>query len=115
MSDEKHSSSGLVCFLAGAAIGAGLALLYAPQSGAETRKKLKDTSDKVADDVKQHYEKVSEEAKKAIEHVKVTAEKSIINVKNFIEGAKESMKKEIKEELKEEPKVPARKKAAAKA
>jgi gas vesicle protein len=115
MSDEGRSSFGLICFLAGAAIGAGLALLYAPQSGAETRKKIKDTSEKVADEVKHHYEKVSEEAKKAIETVKVTAEKAISNVKNFIDGAKESMKKEIKEELKEEPKAPEKKKVAAKA
>ncbi len=34
------NSSKLVWFLAGTAIGAAIALLYAPESGAETRKKI---------------------------------------------------------------------------
>jgi len=41
MSAEQTSTgSGLKTFLAGAAIGAGIALLYAPQAGKETRKYL---------------------------------------------------------------------------
>jgi gas vesicle protein len=48
MSDERHSIFGtIVTFLTGAAIGAGLALLFAPQSGEETRKKIKDMGEKV--------------------------------------------------------------------
>ena len=39
MADESDSS-GLVWFFAGAAIGAAIAILYAPQSGEETRRKL---------------------------------------------------------------------------
>ena len=102
MSEEKNGVFSFVCFLAGAAIGAGLALLYAPQSGVETRKKIKETSGKVADDVKEQYEKISDEAKKSIEHVKIAADKAIANVKHFIDGAKDSLKKEIKEELAED-------------
>ncbi len=41
MSDERCSTGGiLVAFLAGGLIGAGLALLYAPASGRETREKI---------------------------------------------------------------------------
>ena len=36
----ERPSSGLSTFLIGLAIGAGLALLFAPQSGAETRKRI---------------------------------------------------------------------------
>jgi len=35
---ERRSGSGIGIFVLGALIGAGLALLYAPQSGKETRK-----------------------------------------------------------------------------
>ena len=112
MSEERSDFTGLVYFLAGAAIGAGLALLFAPQSGEETRKKVKEFSGKVTDEVKEGYEKVSSEAKKAIEQVKHTAEKAVDNVKAFIDGAKEGFKKEIKAELKEEEvKAAAKKKA----
>lgn len=115
MSGERNGSVGLICFMAGAAIGAGLALIFAPQSGEETRKKVKDFSGKVSDDVKDSYEKISKEAKKSVDQVKSATETAIEHVKSFIDGAKEGLKKEIKAELKEEgageAKVTAKKKA----
>ena len=97
MSGEGNGFLGTVfAFLTGAAIGAGLALLYAPQSGEETRKKLKELSEKVADDVKDHYEKLHKETQKAIESVKSTSEKAVGQIKTFIEGAKEGLVKEQK-------------------
>lgn len=39
-------------FLAGAAIGAGLGLLFAPKSGKETRKELKDKFDELLENIK---------------------------------------------------------------
>jgi len=102
MSGNNNGSFGIVTFLAGAALGAGLALLFAPQSGEETRKKIKDVSGKVADDLKENYEKLSNEAKKSVEQVKTAAEKAVENVKGFVDGARDGLKKEIKEELKQE-------------
>ena len=40
MSADNDNSSKFIWFLAGAAIGATVALLYAPQSGAETRRRI---------------------------------------------------------------------------
>ncbi len=111
MSSDNSGVSGLLGFLTGAAIGAGLALLFAPQSGKETREQIKDASGKVAEDVKVNYDKVAKEAKKSIDQVKAAAESAIENVKSFVDGAKEGLKKEIKTELKEEAKVPKAKKA----
>lgn len=39
---REDAGSGLLLFLAGAAVGAGLGLLFAPASGNETREKVKD-------------------------------------------------------------------------
>lgn len=91
MSRESNGYSSLLSFLAGAAIGAGVALLFAPQSGKETRKKIKETSEKVVDEVK------------------IAAENAIESVKSFVEGAKAGLKKEAKE-LKEDIETTARKK-----
>jgi len=102
MSGEKNGLVGIISFLSGAAIGAALALLFAPQSGVETRKKIKDVSDKVGDEIKENYEKVSKETKKAIDLVKNTAEKGLENLKHFVEGTKVSLKHEIKEEMKDD-------------
>jgi len=62
-------------FLTGAVVGAGLALLFAPQSGKETRKQIKDFSEKFGGEVKEGVEKIGEKAK------------------GFIEGAKETFSK----------------------
>lgn len=108
MSDERHSVLGsFVTFLTGAAIGAGLALLFAPQSGEETRKKIKDMGDKVSDEVKDNYDKVSKETQKAIQTVKETSDKALVQIKSFIEGARETIKKEAAQA----EKPPVRKKA----
>ncbi len=53
MSCEEKTSFGtfLIGFLSGAAIGAGIALLFAPQSGKETRDKIKDVAEDVKDKI----------------------------------------------------------------
>ena len=58
------SKKGLGKFVLGAAIGAGIGLLFAPRSGKETRKILKDKMD---DLVKRAKELDKEEVKAAIE------------------------------------------------
>ncbi len=47
MSDDKNST--LLVFLLGGIIGAGLAILYAPDSGYETRRKLREGYDDAED------------------------------------------------------------------
>jgi gas vesicle protein len=62
-------------FLTGAVVGAGLALLFAPQSGKETRKQIKDFSEKLGSEVKDSVEKIGEKAKDLIEGTKDTFKK----------------------------------------
>jgi len=44
---EKHESAGVAPFLVGLAIGAGVALLFAPRSGRATRRDIKRRADRV--------------------------------------------------------------------
>ncbi len=45
MADSSDNTTKFVWFIAGAAIGASIALLYAPASGVETRRRLKKSAE----------------------------------------------------------------------
>lgn len=64
--------SGLGKFLAGAAIGAGLGILFAPKSGEETRKELKEKLDKLVEQAKNiDIEEVKKDITRRVEDIKM--------------------------------------------
>src|SRR5216684_3374669 len=78
--EDSGFSSGAVAFafLAGAIIGAGAALLLAPQTGAETRKLLRD-----------YAEKAEEEIRERLPEAKALLDSAIEKGKEFVERGKE--------------------------
>jgi gas vesicle protein len=48
----KSSVSAIMGFLAGAATGAALGILFAPDTGTSTRKKIREQAQKIGDDIK---------------------------------------------------------------
>jgi gas vesicle protein len=68
MSDQRTDS--LLAFLLGAAVGAGVALLLAPASGEETRKKLTETARRVGDDVGHRLAAAKDDLKHQADDVK---------------------------------------------
>ncbi len=79
----------LATFLAGAAAGFVLGVLFAPASGAETRKKIKDQAGKTSEAAKEGYDKIAKEAEKGIRVVKEKTNEGIEAIKDFIEKKKE--------------------------
>ena len=68
---SKEKSVGLGKFLAGAAVGAGLGILFAPKSGSETRKELKKKLDDLVAQVKNiDIKEVKEDFDKKVEEIK---------------------------------------------
>ena len=69
MSDKCEVSAGtvLVSFVAGAAIGAGLALLYAPKSGREMRENILDLTEDAVDKIKEYAKEAQEKIKNAVD------------------------------------------------
>jgi gas vesicle protein len=118
MSDSECGKSTVVkAFFMGAIVGAGLALLFAPYSGEETRRKIgekKDDAKKAIKDTTEQLVKkgneLIDEGKKSIDHLKTEmsrlvddGKKSIGTVKDeiskMVEESKTSVKKSIREEL----------------
>jgi gas vesicle protein len=56
---SSNTGNTIVALLTGAAIGAGFGLLYAPQSGKETRDQLKDEAKKAKEKLGKEYEELS--------------------------------------------------------
>lgn len=96
MSEEKSIPAGtvLASFMAGAAIGAGLALLFAPKSGAEMRETIADFAEDAVDKIKEYTKEAQEKIKTAVEEGKesFTEKKSVLT--SAIEAGREAMQKE---------------------
>jgi len=96
MSDKCNVSAGtvLASFAAGAAIGAGLALLYAPKSGREMRENILDLTEDAVDKIKEYAKEAQEKIKNAVEDGKdAFVEKKTI-LASALEAGREAMQKE---------------------
>ena len=78
---EERESAGLSAFLLGAAIGAGLALIFAPQTGVETRASIKRGAKKAGEATKRAGEKVSD----ALAQAKADLESRIDSARSSID------------------------------
>jgi len=94
---ESHFTDTLVTFLAGAAAGFILGILFAPASGKETRKKIKDQAAKTGEMAMESYEKIAKEAEKGLRVVKEKTGEGIEAIKEFIEKKKEEFAKKAPE------------------
>ncbi|MHB8259612.1 MAG: YtxH domain-containing protein [Bacteroidia bacterium] len=76
---EKHNNTGKVigALIVGAAIGAALGILFAPDKGSETRKKILAQGDDLTDGMKEKFNDFLEEIKKEVETVKDKANEFI--------------------------------------
>jgi gas vesicle protein len=80
MDDYPDSSNGLMLFLLGAAIGAGLALLFAPEQGSRTRERLKGMASDAADQTRRSVNSAVERTKGMVEQGR-----------EYIQGKKEQL------------------------
>lgn len=70
----KNNSKILIALAAGVAAGAVLGILFAPDKGSDTRKKITDGGKKIADDVKNKFGKGMDKLNELKEGLKEKAE-----------------------------------------
>jgi len=96
MSEERGVCAGtvLVSFVAGAAIGAVAALLYAPKSGQEMRESIADLTEDAVGKIKEYAKEAQEKIKSAVEDGKETIIEKKSILASAIEAGREAMQKE---------------------
>ena len=90
MRTSKTEMAGL--FIAGAAIGAFVTLLFAPTSGAQTRRDIRKLSKKTLSQLDDLQQEVREQVSDGYEQVKEVVD----NVKDYVKDGKSGLQKLIK-------------------
>ena len=75
--EERRGSGSLLILLAGGLVGAGIALLYAPLSGEETRRYLKMQKERARSRAQNLTENVKESIREVVDEVRGTIDKLI--------------------------------------
>ncbi len=82
MSKESNLSKGLLIgFLTGGIVGAAIALLYAPKSGKELRKDIKNKTDELLEDTEKYFDVAKEKATAVFNEGKKKSEQLIADAK----------------------------------
>ena len=95
--DEEGYSSGsvLLAFVLGGMVGAGVALLLAPQSGTETRRKIKELTDDVKEKATDYAGTAKEKVVSTADKAKELYEEKKSAISAAVEAGKEAYEKEV--------------------
>jgi gas vesicle protein len=100
MSSKDESLAFIGGFVIGGLVGAAVALILAPQSGAETRAQirekgieLKDRAEDITEDTRRRVEEVSAETKKRTEDLRTSFQKALDETKKELVSRIESLQK----------------------
>lgn len=74
---QNNNGNNFMVLLTGLAIGAGLGVLFAPDKGTETRKKIKDKAIESKSDIQEHISHAKEELTKTVDEKKVVFEQKL--------------------------------------
>jgi len=93
--EKSHSPSCIIlAFFIGGLVGAGVAMLLAPQAGMETRQKIKELADEAKEKAAKYAEEVKSKVTSTVEKGKELVEGKKSLIKTAFEAGKEAYEKE---------------------
>ncbi|MBK8787077.1 MAG: YtxH domain-containing protein [Chitinophagaceae bacterium] len=90
MGNSNNTGKLMGAIMIGAAIGGALGILFAPDKGSETRRKISKKGNDLTDAVKEKFDAIVDKFKKEVEDVKEQANDFAENGKSTIERLKTS-------------------------
>jgi gas vesicle protein len=92
MARRDNSLDLMFCFFLGGIVGATVALLFAPASGEQTRRRIREATDEVSDNLKQEYGRVRDKAEIEMSRLKNRASEGISSAKSFYDQKKSKVR-----------------------
>lgn len=97
MADQNHTCSGAgvsIAFLSGAVIGAVAAMLYAPQSGEETRRALRGYARRTEEEMLDKAREIRQDIAQTVDEAKRYLRETEATIAAAVAAGKEAFKKE---------------------
>jgi gas vesicle protein len=84
-------------FLLGGVVGATVALLFAPASGEQTRRRIKEATDEVSTNVREEYGRIRDKAEIQVSRLKDRASEGVNQAKSYYDQKKSKIREAYSE------------------
>lgn len=88
--ERDNGSSGVGAFLAGALLGAGVALLFAPRSGEETQRELRERAGQLKDTAEERFRDAQAQVEERLDLARAELMEKVDAVREAVETGRES-------------------------